>query len=148
MFEKRDQNQIQQEHFKIYSYPIRSDQANWVWRVIFMGRTVPSFRMLLEGIVEKLSAFRRVLHGEDRAAFDSLIEHGSTLRHARLRLCLTRWMLFFCQSWSSSRRISRRCWLVRMEVRGSWMFPKEFRFDLADPDWRRKYFSYLYNRDV
>lgn len=39
----------------------------------FMGRTVPSFRMLLEGIVEELSAFRRALRGEDRNAFDSLM---------------------------------------------------------------------------
>ncbi len=38
-----------------------------------MGRTVPSFRMLLEGIVEELSAFRRALRGEDRNAFDSLM---------------------------------------------------------------------------
>jgi len=46
-----------------------------------MGRTVPSFRMLLEGIIEELSAFRRALRGEDRNAFDSLInkarEHAS-----------------------------------------------------------------------
>ena len=38
-----------------------------------MGRTVPSFRMLLEGIVEELSAFRRALREEDRNAFDSLM---------------------------------------------------------------------------
>ncbi len=38
-----------------------------------MGRTVPSFRMLLEGIVEELSAFRRALHDEDIAAFDRLM---------------------------------------------------------------------------
>lgn len=38
-----------------------------------MGRTVPSFRMLLEGIVEELSAYRRALRGEDRNAFDSLM---------------------------------------------------------------------------
>ncbi len=29
--------------------------------------------MLLEGIVEELSAFRRALRGDDRAAFDSLM---------------------------------------------------------------------------
>jgi len=38
-----------------------------------MGRTVPSFRMLLEGIVEELSPFTRALRGEDRNAFDSLM---------------------------------------------------------------------------
>ena len=38
-----------------------------------MGRTVPSFRMLLEGIIVELSDFRRALRGEDRAAFDSLM---------------------------------------------------------------------------
>jgi len=47
-----------------------------------MGRTVPSFRMLLEGIVDELSAFRRALRGEDRNAFDSLMnkarEHASS----------------------------------------------------------------------
>ncbi len=38
-----------------------------------MGRTVPSFRMLLEGIIEDLSVFRRALRGEDKVAFDSLM---------------------------------------------------------------------------
>lgn len=38
-----------------------------------MGRTVPSFRMLLEGIIAELSDFRRALRGEDRIAFDSLM---------------------------------------------------------------------------
>lgn len=38
-----------------------------------MGRTVPSFRMLLEGIIGELSDFCRALRGEDRAAFDSLM---------------------------------------------------------------------------
>ncbi len=38
-----------------------------------MGRTVPSFRMLLEGIIEELSAFRMALRGEDKAAFDRLM---------------------------------------------------------------------------
>ncbi|HWQ95816.1 MAG TPA: hypothetical protein VN368_00440 [Candidatus Methylomirabilis sp.] len=38
-----------------------------------MGRTVLSFRMLLEEIIEELSAFRRALHGEDKAAFDRLM---------------------------------------------------------------------------
>jgi hypothetical protein len=47
-----------------------------------MGRTVPSFRMLLEGLIEELSVFRRALRGEDRAAFDSLMnkarQHASS----------------------------------------------------------------------
>jgi hypothetical protein len=38
-----------------------------------MGRTVPSFRMLLEEIIAELSIFRRALHGEDKAAFDRLM---------------------------------------------------------------------------
>jgi hypothetical protein len=47
-----------------------------------MGRTVPSFRMLLEGIIGELSDFRRALRGEDRIAFDTLMnkarEHASS----------------------------------------------------------------------
>ena len=38
-----------------------------------MGRTVPSFRMLLEEIVMELSVFRRALRGNDREAFDILM---------------------------------------------------------------------------
>ncbi len=38
-----------------------------------MGRTVPSFRMLLEEIVMELSVFKRALRGEDKIAFDSLM---------------------------------------------------------------------------
>jgi hypothetical protein len=38
-----------------------------------MGRTVPSFRMLLEEIVLDLSVFKRALRGEDKIAFDSLM---------------------------------------------------------------------------
>ena len=38
-----------------------------------MGRTVPSFRVLLEEIIVELSIFRRALHGEDKAAFDLLM---------------------------------------------------------------------------
>ena len=38
-----------------------------------MGRTVPSFRMLLEEIVMELSVFKRALRGEDKVAFDSLM---------------------------------------------------------------------------
>ena len=38
-----------------------------------MGRTVPSFRTLLEEIIRELSVFRRALRGEDKIAFDSLM---------------------------------------------------------------------------
>ncbi len=38
-----------------------------------MGRTVPTFRILLEEIIAELSVFRRALRGEDKAAFDSLM---------------------------------------------------------------------------
>ncbi len=38
-----------------------------------MGRTVPSFRVLLEEIILELSIFRRALHGEDKPAFDRLM---------------------------------------------------------------------------
>ena len=47
-----------------------------------MGRTVPSFRMLFEEIVIELSVFKRALRGEDKIAFDSLMnkarEHASS----------------------------------------------------------------------
>jgi hypothetical protein len=47
-----------------------------------MGRTIPSYRMLLEGIIGELSDFRKALRGEDRAAFDSLMnkarQHASS----------------------------------------------------------------------
>jgi hypothetical protein len=53
-----------------------------------MGRTVPSFRMLLEGIIMELSVFRRALRGEDRIAFDCLMnkarEHASSCTVAPL----------------------------------------------------------------
>ncbi len=47
-----------------------------------MGRTVPSFRMLLEEIVMELSVFKRALRGEDKIAFDNLMnkarQHASS----------------------------------------------------------------------
>lgn len=47
-----------------------------------MGRTVPSFRNLLEEIIRELSVFRRALRGEDKIAFDCLMnrarEHASS----------------------------------------------------------------------
>jgi hypothetical protein len=39
-----------------------------------MGRTVPSFRMLLEEMIAELSVFRRALHSEDKDAFDNLMK--------------------------------------------------------------------------
>lgn len=39
-----------------------------------MGRTVPSFHNHLEEIISELSIFRRALYGEDKIAFDNLIE--------------------------------------------------------------------------
>jgi hypothetical protein len=47
-----------------------------------MGRTVPSFRNLLEEIIRELTVFRRALRGEDKIAFDNLMnkarEHASS----------------------------------------------------------------------
>jgi hypothetical protein len=47
-----------------------------------MGRTVPSFLSLLEEIIVELSVLRRAMRGEDKAAFDSLMnkvrEHASS----------------------------------------------------------------------
>lgn len=45
-----------------------------------MGRTVPSFRMLLESIAVDLAEFRRALRGEDRIAFDIIMNMAR--RHA------------------------------------------------------------------
>jgi hypothetical protein len=53
-----------------------------------MGRTVPSFRMLFEELVVELSVFRKALRGEDKIAFDSLMnkarEHASSCTVAPL----------------------------------------------------------------
>jgi hypothetical protein len=38
---------------------------------MYMGRTVPSFRMLLEGIIHDLSVFKRALRGGDKIVFAS-----------------------------------------------------------------------------
>ena len=43
-----------------------------------MGRTVPSFRMLLEEMIAELSVFRRALHGEDKDAFDDIMNKART----------------------------------------------------------------------
>ncbi len=38
-----------------------------------MGRTVPSFRMQLEEIIVELSVFRRALRGDEKEAFDDIV---------------------------------------------------------------------------
>ena len=47
-----------------------------------MGRTVPSFRVQLEQIIEELSVYRRALRGDDKIAFDNIMnkarQHASS----------------------------------------------------------------------
>ena len=47
-----------------------------------MGRTVPSFRAQLEQIIEELSVYRRALRGDDKIAFDDIMnkarQHASS----------------------------------------------------------------------
>jgi len=47
-----------------------------------MGRTIPSYRSQLEGIVEELAIYRRALRGEDKIAFDDMMnkarQHASS----------------------------------------------------------------------
>lgn len=47
-----------------------------------MGRTIPSYRNQLEGIVEELAVYRRALRGEDKIAFDDIMnkarQHASS----------------------------------------------------------------------
>ena len=45
-----------------------------------MGRTIPSFRELFEGIASELSTYRRALRGEDKDAFDEVMDKAR--RHA------------------------------------------------------------------
>ena len=45
-----------------------------------MGRTIPSFRVLFEGIAAELSTYRRALRGEDKYAFDEVMDKAR--RHA------------------------------------------------------------------
>jgi len=53
-----------------------------------MGRTVPTYRRTLESMVRAWGDFRRALDGEDREAFDRLIErarrHSSASSYAAL----------------------------------------------------------------
>lgn len=41
-----------------------------------MGRTVPTFRMILEHVISEWHAFRRALRVHDRNTFDSMMTHG------------------------------------------------------------------------
>lgn len=41
-----------------------------------MGRTIPSFRNLFEGLAEELSTYRRALRGEDKYAFDQIMNNA------------------------------------------------------------------------
>lgn len=47
-----------------------------------MGRTIPSYRNRLEGIIEELAIYRRALRGEDKIAFDDIMnkarQHASS----------------------------------------------------------------------
>lgn len=41
-----------------------------------MGRTIPSFRNVFEEIMEELSTYRRALRGEDKEAFDEVMNNA------------------------------------------------------------------------
>ena len=41
-----------------------------------MGRTVPTFRMMLEHVINDWRAFRRGLRAHDRAAFDTMMNRA------------------------------------------------------------------------
>ena len=51
-----------------------------------MGRTVPTFRMILEHVIGDWRAFRRALHIHDRSAFDTMMtrarEHAAAASNA------------------------------------------------------------------
>lgn len=53
-----------------------------------MGRTVPSIRMLLDEIIGELSDFRRALRGDDRAAFDSLMNKAREHKSSSIKLSM------------------------------------------------------------
>ncbi len=54
--------------------------------VISVGRTVPTFRMILEHVINDWRAFRRALHLHDRATFDTMMnrarEHAAAASNA------------------------------------------------------------------
>lgn len=41
-----------------------------------MGRTVPTFRMILEHVINDWRAFRKALQLHDRAAYDAMMMHA------------------------------------------------------------------------
>jgi hypothetical protein len=41
-----------------------------------VGRTVPTFRMILEHVIGDWRTFRRALHIHDRTAYDNMMTHG------------------------------------------------------------------------
>jgi hypothetical protein len=41
-----------------------------------MGRTAPTYRLLIEQLVEEWGPFRRALRAADRATFDALVNHA------------------------------------------------------------------------
>lgn len=44
--------------------------------VTSVGRTVPTFRMILEHVISDWRNFRRALHIHDRATYDDMMNHG------------------------------------------------------------------------
>lgn len=57
-----------------------------LWEVLTVGRTVPTYRTVLENLVEEWQGFRRALRREDQEAFDRLMEkarmHASAASYA------------------------------------------------------------------
>lgn len=45
-----------------------------------MGRTVPSFRMVIQGFGWEWNGFKKALRGMDKTAFDAIMDHAR--RHA------------------------------------------------------------------
>lgn len=66
-----------------------------------MGRTIPSWRMVVEGELEKLKRFRQFLRSEDKEIFDDLLNqcrlyasYGSTMALPVKEIPLLMSMLF------------------------------------------------------
>jgi hypothetical protein len=57
-----------------------------ILEVTCVGRTVPTFRMVLEHVIHDWHAFRRALRSHDRAAFDAMMlrarQHASAASNA------------------------------------------------------------------
>lgn len=67
----------------MYQYLLdKRDSVIFDFKRINMGRTIPSYRNQLERIVEELAAYRRALRGEDKIAFDDIMnkarQHASS----------------------------------------------------------------------